>query len=103
MITSQAGQIKQLKLLIDGEARRTAASEYSDIYDSSTRSVIAQAPLCAVEEVDAAVQSCARVPDLGDMPAMKRVQVLYRFRAGAYRPGDHQREFWLHRRTVPRI
>lgn len=75
-------QTRQLNLLIEGAARRSVSREYSDIYDPSTGSVIAQAPLCTVEEVDAAVQSCARAfPAWADTPAMKRVQVLYRFRS----------------------
>ena len=56
MIASQA---TPLHLLIDGEPRRSAASEYSNVYDPSTGSVIAQAPMCTADEVDAAVQSCA--------------------------------------------
>ena len=78
MIASQA---RQLNLLIDGEPRLSASREYTDIFDPSTGSVIAQAPLCTTAEVDAAVQSCARAfPAWADTPAMKRVQVLYRFR-----------------------
>jgi malonate-semialdehyde dehydrogenase (acetylating)/methylmalonate-semialdehyde dehydrogenase len=77
-----ATTIKQLPLLIDGEARTSACKEYSEIFDPSTGSVIASAPLCTEEEVDLAVQSCqAAFPAWSGTPAVKRVQILYRFRA----------------------
>jgi malonate-semialdehyde dehydrogenase (acetylating)/methylmalonate-semialdehyde dehydrogenase len=76
-----ATRIRPLDLFIDGQARASEAGECSDIYDPSTGDVIARAPLCTAREVDLAVRSCqAAFPAWAGTPAVRRVQVLYRFR-----------------------
>jgi malonate-semialdehyde dehydrogenase (acetylating)/methylmalonate-semialdehyde dehydrogenase len=76
-----AQEVNRLGFLVDGAARQSASGKYFDIYNPSTGEVIAQAPDCLPEEVDLAVASAHRAfPGWADTPAMKRVQVLYRFR-----------------------
>ncbi len=66
---------------MDGEPRVSDSRDYFDIFDPSTGQVIAQAPDCTLAEVNAAVESAkSAFPAWADTPAMKRVQVLYRFR-----------------------
>jgi malonate-semialdehyde dehydrogenase (acetylating)/methylmalonate-semialdehyde dehydrogenase len=53
-----------------------------DCFDPSTGAVIAQAPQCSPEEVEAAVASAKRAfPGWAATPASQRVQVLYRVKA----------------------
>ena len=76
-----ATHVKPLNLMIDGAPRVSASGSFSEIYDPSTGAVIAHAPLCTTSEVDAAVASCKQAfPAWSATPAMKRAQVLYRFR-----------------------
>ncbi|HVW86394.1 MAG TPA: aldehyde dehydrogenase family protein, partial [Bryobacteraceae bacterium] len=76
-----AQEVNRLGFLVDGAARQSASGKYFDIYNPSTGEVIAQAPDCLPEEVDLAVASAHRAfAGWADTPALKRVQVLYKFR-----------------------
>jgi len=76
-----AQEINRLGLYIDGAVKPSAAGSHFDIYNPSTGEVVAQAPDCTIAEVDLAVASAQRAfGPWSEMPAMKRVQVLYKFR-----------------------
>lgn len=76
-----ASETETLGLLVDGKKRPSATMEYSDIYDPSTGQVIARAAMATEAQVDLAVASAKEAfPAWAATPAMKRVQVLYRFR-----------------------
>jgi len=73
--------IHRLRFFVQGEGRDSRTSEYFDVWDPSTGQLIAQAPQCTPEEVELAIQSAKEAfPSWADTPAMKRVQVLYKFR-----------------------
>lgn len=76
-----ANEIKTLGFFANGEARPSRSGRYFDIFDPSTGQVAAQAPRCTAEEVNLAIRSAQDAfPGWAGTPAMKRVQVLYRFR-----------------------
>ena len=73
---------RKLQFFVDGEWRTSRTEKYMDCYDPSTGEVIAQAPQCTAEEVEAAVQSAKRAfPAWADTPPNNRVQVLFRMKA----------------------
>lgn len=47
--------VEKLRPFINGNYVESKTDKYSDIYDPSTGEVIAQAPICTHEEVEAAV------------------------------------------------
>lgn len=72
---------KQLKYCVDGEWRESKTSRYMECYNPSTGDVIAMAPQCTVDEVEAAISSAkAAFPAWADTPPSKRVQVLFRMK-----------------------
>jgi malonate-semialdehyde dehydrogenase (acetylating)/methylmalonate-semialdehyde dehydrogenase len=74
-------EIKQLGYFVNGKKLVSKTDQYYDIFDPNLGSVIARAPRCTEEEVNAAVEAAARAyPGWRDTPVMKRVQVLYRFK-----------------------
>jgi len=74
--------VKKLHYWVNGEARESKTSKYMDCYDPSTGQVIAQAPQCTSDEVEAAVAAAqAAFPTWADTPPNRRVQVLYRLKA----------------------
>jgi malonate-semialdehyde dehydrogenase (acetylating) / methylmalonate-semialdehyde dehydrogenase len=76
-----ASEVETLGIYVDGKRLTSSTSEFSDVFDPSTGEVLARAPLCAKEEVESAVRSAkAAFASWSSTPAMKRVQVLYRFR-----------------------
>jgi len=71
-----------LKVYIDGAWCASRTAKYMNCYDPSTGEVIALAPQCTTEEVEAAVQAAkAAFPAWSDTPANTRVQVLFRMKA----------------------
>ena len=48
--------VEKLRPFINGNYVESKTDKYSDIYDPSTGEVIAQAPICTHEEVEAAVK-----------------------------------------------
>ena len=76
-----ASEIRKLPCFLNGGPRLSDSRDYFDIFDPSTGQVIAQAPDCTEAEVNAAVESAREAfPAWAEMPAMKRVQILFRFR-----------------------
>ena len=64
-----------------GEPRDSQSGEYFEVFDPSTGQVTAHAPRCTGAEVEQAIRSARDAfPAWSDTPALKRVQVLYRFR-----------------------
>ena len=51
--------VEKLRPFINGNYVESKTDKYSDIYDPSTGEVIAQAPICTHEEVEAAVKAAA--------------------------------------------
>jgi malonate-semialdehyde dehydrogenase (acetylating)/methylmalonate-semialdehyde dehydrogenase len=73
---------KRLKYLVAGEWRDTESGIYYEITNSSTGEVMAEAPRCTAEEVDAAVEAAAAAfPAWRDTPITKRVQVMFRLKS----------------------
>ena len=76
-----ASEIRKLPCFLNGGPRLSDSRDYFDIFDPSTGQVIAQAPDCTEAEVNAAGESAREAfPAWAEMPAMKRVQILFRFR-----------------------
>jgi malonate-semialdehyde dehydrogenase (acetylating)/methylmalonate-semialdehyde dehydrogenase len=74
--------IKQLKYFVGGEFKVSETTNYMDCYNPSTGDIIAHAPQCTQNEVDAAIESAKRAyPEWSATPVSKRVQVLYKFKA----------------------
>jgi malonate-semialdehyde dehydrogenase (acetylating) / methylmalonate-semialdehyde dehydrogenase len=74
--------VKKLNYYVNGAFHESKTAKYMDCYDPSTGEVIAQAPCCTAEEVEAAIAAAqAAFPAWSDTPAQKRVQVLFRFKA----------------------
>jgi len=72
---------KRLKYLVGGEWKDTTSGSYYEITDSSTGEVMAEAPRCTPEEVDAAVEAAAAAfPGWRDTPLTKRVQVMFKMK-----------------------
>jgi malonate-semialdehyde dehydrogenase (acetylating)/methylmalonate-semialdehyde dehydrogenase len=72
----------RLKYFVGGEWRDTTSGEYYPITNSSTGEVMAEAPRCTAEEVDAAVAAAAAAyPAWRDTPVTTRVQVMFRLKA----------------------
>ncbi len=73
---------KRLKYLVGGEWKDTTSGSYYEITNSSTGEVMAEAPRCTPEEVDAAVEAAdAAFPAWRDTPVTKRVQVMFKLKA----------------------
>ena len=74
--------IKKLKYFVDGEFKVSATKNYMDCYNPSTGDIIAHAPQCTQDEVDAAIESAKKAyPEWAATPVSKRVQVLFKFKA----------------------
>ena len=74
-------EVKKLKLFINGGSIESKTAKYMDIYNPSTGEVIAQTPCCTEEEVNLAIKAARDAfPAWSNTPAVKRVQVLYKFR-----------------------
>ena len=76
-----SGSPKKLKMCINGEWKDSATTEYMPCYNPSTGEVIAQAPKCTLDEVNAAVAAAAAAyPAWSNTPITKRVQVMFKFK-----------------------
>jgi malonate-semialdehyde dehydrogenase (acetylating)/methylmalonate-semialdehyde dehydrogenase len=74
-------EVKKLKFFANGKWLESETGKYMDIYNPSTGEVIARTPCCTDAEVNLAIKAAADAfPAWSDTPAMKRVQVLYKFR-----------------------
>ncbi len=75
-------EVNKLQLFINNEWVESKSQKYMDIMDPSTGTVIAQTPCCTQEEVELAVKAANDAfPAWSDTPAIKRVQILYKFRS----------------------
>ena len=73
--------MKKLKYFSGGKWLDSKTDKFMDVYNPSTGEVIAQAPCCTKDEVEAAVEAAAAAfPAWSATPVMKRVQVLYKLR-----------------------
>jgi malonate-semialdehyde dehydrogenase (acetylating) / methylmalonate-semialdehyde dehydrogenase len=78
---STQGTVKKLKYHVNGCWLESKTSVYMDCYNPSTGEIIARAPQCLAEEVEAAIAAAnAAFPAWADTPVSKRVQVLYRMK-----------------------
>jgi malonate-semialdehyde dehydrogenase (acetylating)/methylmalonate-semialdehyde dehydrogenase len=74
-------EVKVVKPFINGAFVESKTQKYTDAYNPSTGEVIAKVPCCTRDEVEAAIASAkAAFPLWSGMPAVRRVQVLYRLR-----------------------
>src|SRR5208337_3044337 len=72
----------KLKYFSGGRWLESKSGKYMPCYDPSTGAVIAQAPQCSSEEVEQTIQAAVKAyPGWSNMPAGKRVQVLFRMKA----------------------
>lgn len=80
-MSSTEVEVQTLKFYTNGEGRFSQAEKFFDVWNPSTGELLARAPYCTPDEMDQAVDSAREAfPAWADTPAMKRVQVLYKFR-----------------------
>jgi len=69
---------KKLKYHVNGRWLESKTNKYMDCFNPSTGEIIAAAPQCLPEEVEAAIAAAKTAfPKWADTPVSKRVQVLY--------------------------
>ena len=74
-------EVKRMKYFAGGEWLESKTEKYMPVYNPSTGEVQAEVPCCTEDEVNYAVACAAKAfPAWRDMPILKRVQVLYKFR-----------------------
>ena len=73
--------LKKLKYCVNGEWKESKTEKYMDCFNPSTGEVIAKAPCCTKDEVEAAVAAAsAAYPGWSNTPVSKRVQVLFKMK-----------------------
>ena len=73
---------KKLKFFMDGEWHESKSGVYMPVTNSSTGELMAEAPRCTLEEVNACVEAAAAAfPAWRDTPLAKRVQVMFKYKA----------------------
>lgn len=73
--------MKTLQYFAGGKWITSQTEKYMDVYNPSTGEVIAKAPCCTQDEVEAAIHAAKKAfPQWSSTPVLKRVQVLYRLR-----------------------
>jgi malonate-semialdehyde dehydrogenase (acetylating) / methylmalonate-semialdehyde dehydrogenase len=73
---------KKLQYCVNGEWVTSKTETYMNCYNPSTGEVIAQAPQCTAEEVEATIAAAkAAYPAWSNTPVVKRVQVMYKMKA----------------------
>ena len=73
--------MKTLKYFSGGKWLESKTKKFMDVFNPSTGEIIAKAPCCTRDEVEAAIEAAARAyPIWSSTPVMKRVQVLYKLR-----------------------
>jgi malonate-semialdehyde dehydrogenase (acetylating)/methylmalonate-semialdehyde dehydrogenase len=72
---------RKLKFFVNGEWVSTKSGQYMPCYNPSTGELLAEAPKCTVEEVNAAVEAAAAAyPGWRDTPITKRGQVMFKIK-----------------------
>lgn len=75
-------EFRRLKYCVNGEWKESTTAKYMPVTNSSTGEVMAEAPCCTVEEVNAAVEAAkAAFPAWSNTPVQKRAELMFRFRA----------------------
>jgi len=76
------GKPRRLKFFMDGAWQESKSGNYMPVSNSSTGELMAEAPRCTLEEVNAAVESAAEAfPGWRDTPITQRVQLMFRYKA----------------------
>jgi len=76
-----ADKPKKLKYCVGGEWLESRTQKYMDCYNPSTGEVIAKAPQCTSDEVEAAIQAAQDAyPAWAETPVNSRVQILFRMK-----------------------
>ena len=74
-------EVRKLKFFANGKWQESKTTKYMDIWDPSIGEKIAQTPCCTEEEVNLAIKSANDAfPSWSDTPAIKRVQILFKYR-----------------------
>lgn len=74
-------EVKRLKFCVDNEWRESKTKKYMPVMNPSTGQLIAEAPCCTQDEVDAAVDAAsAAFPAWRDTPLPIRIQLMFRFK-----------------------
>ncbi len=74
--------VRQHQYWVDGGWKTSKTAKYMDCLDPSTGEVMARAPQCTVDEVEAAIASAAKAyPAWSDTPPNARAQVMFRMKA----------------------
>jgi malonate-semialdehyde dehydrogenase (acetylating)/methylmalonate-semialdehyde dehydrogenase len=72
---------KKLKYHFNGQWLESTTTDYMECYNPSAGEVIALAPQCTADEVEAIIAAASEAyPKWADTPVIKRVQVLYRMK-----------------------
>lgn len=73
--------MKTLQYFSGGQWITSATEKYMDVFNPSTGEVIAKAPCCTKDEVNATIQAAkAAFPGWSNTPVLKRTQILYKLR-----------------------
>ncbi len=81
LATAESKAPRKLKYFMDGAWHESKTSQYLPVTNSSTGKVMAEAPSCTLEEVNAAVECAdAAFPAWRDTPITQRVQVMFRYK-----------------------
>jgi len=73
---------QKLKFFMDGAWHDSKSGIYMPVTNSSTGGLMAEAPRCSLDEVNACVESAAAAfPAWRDTPVSQRVQVMFRYKA----------------------
>jgi malonate-semialdehyde dehydrogenase (acetylating)/methylmalonate-semialdehyde dehydrogenase len=81
-VATGKGKPKKLKFFMDGAWHESKSGNYMPVTNSSTGEVMAEAPRCSLEEVNAAVESAAAAfPAWRDTPITVRTQMMFRYKA----------------------
>jgi malonate-semialdehyde dehydrogenase (acetylating)/methylmalonate-semialdehyde dehydrogenase len=81
-VATGKGAPRKLKFFMDGAWHESKSGNYMPVSNSSTGELMAEAPRCTLEEVNAAVESAAEAfPGWRDTPITQRVQLMFRYKA----------------------
>lgn len=76
------GNARRLRYCVNNEWKETASGQYMPVMNPSTGEVMAEAPCCTAEEVQAAVEAAdAAYREWSALPVVSRTQLMFRFRA----------------------
>jgi malonate-semialdehyde dehydrogenase (acetylating)/methylmalonate-semialdehyde dehydrogenase len=81
-VVTGKGAPRKLKFFMDGAWHESKSGNYMPVSNSSTGELMAEAPRCTLEEVNAAVECAAEAfPGWRDTPITERVQLMFRYKA----------------------